>query len=127
MSFFQDQLKSYLIRDKAFLQSLYRGDNYLKNKRVIQSANETELNTLIKFIYCVCNGFITIDTTDYEVIKKRKKLPLISKHFDTDSEVNQLLSEDLQFKQILLLKLSSVYPYLLSTLFVLPNKPKHGI
>ncbi len=123
----KETLKSQLIRDKAFLRDLYDGPNPLKNRRLIFAATDAQLNSLIKFIYYVCNGKITIDALDFESIKKKKTLAFLKKKTDNKNQVQELLYKEIQLKKELLLKLSIIYPNLLSTLFVLPNKPKHGI
>ena len=54
----KEQLKSYLIRDKGFLKQLYEGPNPLKNKKVLTCADDSELNTLIKYLHYLSNGEI---------------------------------------------------------------------
>lgn len=127
MSFDKERLKSRLVRDKGFLRALYEGPNPLKNRRLILAAADSQLETLIKFIFYVCNGQISIDTADFQVIKKKRKLSFLKKNFEDETKVNEILNKEIEFKKDLLLKLSSVYPNLLSTLFVLPNKVKDGI
>lgn len=127
MSFDKQILKSLLIRDKAFIRSLYDGPNPLKNRRLLNGASESQLNTLIKFIYYVCNGQISIDALDFQSIKKKRKLSFLKKNFENKTQVVELLYKELQFKKQLLLQLSTIYPNLLATLFILPNKAKHGL
>lgn len=50
-----------MIRDKAFLRDIYSGDNVLKNKRVLNGANDSEINTLIAYIHYTVNGDIKIN------------------------------------------------------------------
>lgn len=126
MSFDKERLKSRLVRDKGFLRALYEGPNPLKNRRLILAATDTQLKTLIKVIFYICNGEISIDTADFQVIKKRK-LSFLKKNFEDQTKVNEILNKEIEFKRDLLLKLSTVYPNLLSTLFLLPNKVKDGI
>ena len=123
----KETLKSQLIRDKAFLRDLYDGPNPLKNRRLIFAATDGQLNSLITFIYYVCNGKITINALDFKSIKKKKKLTFLKKNFENENQVEELLYKEIQLKKELLVKLSTIYPNLLATLFILPNKPKHGI
>ena len=51
MNFNKDRLKSYLLRDKGFLKELYEGSNYLSKKHRLQVSEDSELNTLIKYLY----------------------------------------------------------------------------
>jgi len=127
MSFDKEQLKSRLVHDKAFLRALYVGPNPLKNRRLIFAATDSQLDTLIKFIFYVCNGEISIDTSDFQAIKKKKKLSFLKRNFEDKNKIDEILFKELEFKKDLLLKLSPVYPNLLSTLFVLPNKESNGI
>ena len=63
-------MKSYLIRDKGFLKELYEGNNPLKNKKVLQSAEDSELNTLIKFLHFLSNGEIKDEQLRLQLVHK---------------------------------------------------------
>ena len=65
----QDQMKSLLLRDKGFLKLLYEGNNPLKNKKVLQTAEDSELNTLIKFLHFLSNGEITVKKNNFKKSK----------------------------------------------------------
>lgn len=69
----------------------------------------------------------SIDTSDFQAIKKKKKLSFLKRNFEDKNKIDEILFKELEFKKDLLLKLSPVYPNLLSTLFVLPNKESNGI
>jgi len=122
-----ETFKAYLVRDRVFLRQLYEGPNPLKNTRIIFTASETEINTLIKFIHYVCNGKITLAAKDFAAIKNKRKLSFIVKNFEKREALENLLHKDIQYKKSLLIQLSVVYPYLLSTLFVMHQKQGHGV
>jgi hypothetical protein len=41
----KEQMKTLLIKDKEFLRTLYDGTNPLKNRRLLNIANDSQLNT----------------------------------------------------------------------------------
>jgi hypothetical protein len=47
----KERMKSLLIRDKEFLRELYQNPNYLKKKKILNAANDSQLNTLIWFLH----------------------------------------------------------------------------
>lgn len=73
----QDQLKLLLTRDKVFLKRLYNGPNFMKNKLILSAAEDSELNTLIKYLHFVANGKITITKSNFEALQKAKKLKFV--------------------------------------------------
>ena len=73
----KEQMKSLLIKDKSFLRSLYDGPNPLKNKKVLNSANDSQLNTLIRYLHFVTSGQIKIKKENFEKIVADNKLKLI--------------------------------------------------
>ena len=67
-------LRSYLIRDKGFLKSLYEGENKVKNNRILMVACDTKLNTLIRLLHFITNGEIKIKRENFEVLRNHRKL-----------------------------------------------------
>jgi hypothetical protein len=117
MSLSKDQVKTYLIRDKGFLKELYEGENHLTKRRVLQHADDTKLNTLIKYLHFVATGEIHVTTNNFKVITDSKKLTLITKTVEKKSNVLQFLQTSRENKLKFLLKLSQIYPQLLFALF----------
>lgn len=124
-----DTLKSLLIRDKQFLKNLYDGPNILKNKRILISSNDNEINTLIKYLHFVTNGKIIINQENFREIEKHKKLKLLQTHVESKQQLKLLLNGPRQNKILFLLKLSVILPNLLYGLFNLESKLKqnHGV
>lgn len=77
-----DTLKSQLLRDKQFLKSLYSGPNVLKNKRILTFSSDSELNTLLKYLYFVVNGHILINRDNFKVIEANKRLRLLQNQLE---------------------------------------------
>lgn len=110
-------MKSYLIRDKGFLKELYEGNNPLKNKKVLQSAEDSELNTLIKFLHFLSNGEIRIKKVNFKTIQESHKLQMIRKHVEKKSKLMNLLKSPRKDKLKFLTQLQRIYTVLLDCLF----------
>lgn len=113
----EDNLKLLLIRDKVFLKQLYSGPNVVKNKSVLLSAENNELNTLLYYLHFVANGKIPITKANFEALKKSKKLIFIQKKIEKDSDLNKLINSSLKIKLNFLIKISNIFPYILYALF----------
>lgn len=113
----EDELKLLLCRDKVFLKRLYSGPNYLKNRDILNSATEAELNTLIQYLHFVANGKITIKKSNFNQIKKNNKLQLIRSKVEKENNCLHLLNSKRQIKLSFLLKMATIMPYLLYGLF----------
>lgn len=110
-------MKSYLIRDKGFLKQLYEGNNPLKNKKVLQTAEDSELNTLIKFLHFLSNGAIKMKKQNFQKIQEAKKLNLLTQRVEKKSKLSLLLKSARKEKLKFLNKLVNVYSILLDILF----------
>ena len=120
MNLNKDVLKSCLIRDKGFLKELYEEPDFNRKKKKLQTADDTELNTLIKFLHFLSNGDIPMKKQNIEAIKESKKLTLITKKVERKSSVANLLKNNRVFKLKFLLQLNKIYSFLLYPLF---NEP----
>ena len=110
-------MKTYLLRDKGFLKELYEGNNPLKNKKVLQTAEDTELNTLIKFLHFLSNGEIKMKKDNFKKVQETKKLSLLIKNVEKKSKVLSLVKGPRKEKLKFLNKLLNVYSFLLDCLF----------
>jgi hypothetical protein len=117
MSLSRDQVKTYLIRVKGFLKTLYESENHLTKCRILQSADDTKLNTLIKYLHFVATGEIHMTANNFAVIKESKRLPLIVKTVEQKTKTLNLLQSPRETKLKFLLKLSQIYSQLLYALF----------
>lgn len=110
-------VKSLMLRDKQFLKELYSGPNPLKNKRVLKSASDTELVTLVKVLHYIVIGQIKILKEHFENLKAKKKLKLLRNKFEKKNDLKIFLSSSRENKINILIQLSSLYPDLLYCLF----------
>lgn len=116
-------IKALLIRDKQFLRSIYDGPNVLKNKRILNASDDAQINTLLKYLYCVTNGLILINAENFKNIPK-VKLNLLQKHLEKKIDYQNLINGPRQNKILFILKLSSALPFLMYGLFNLEQKLK---
>jgi hypothetical protein len=112
-----EQMKSLLIRDKGFLKLLYEGSNPLKNKRVLNSSNDCQIDTLLKYIHFVANGIIKIKKENFDQIKEEGKLKVIKTNIESNTKLKKLLKSERTLKLKFLNKLSKIYSPLLYILF----------
>jgi len=118
----KETFKAQLVRDKAFLKGLFEGPNPLKNRRLLLGASEPELNTLIELLCYVTNGKLRLTHASFKNIKAKKKFKYLVANFEGPNAVESLLNETFENKVEVLMKLSIVFPDLLSPLFYLPKK-----
>jgi hypothetical protein len=119
MNLNKDQVKSYLLRDKGFLKELFEGPNELSKtkKHRLQISEDSELNTLIKYLHFVANGEIKIKKTNFKIIEESKKLPLIIRTIEKKQKTIALLKGPRVLKLKFLLKLVDILGPLLYALF----------
>lgn len=112
----KDRFKALLIRDKEWLQELYSSESALNRKRLLTTASDKKIDTLLKFLHLLANGEIKMHKENFEKLPERL-VKLLRKSFEKKSALQKLLNgeRDLKLKQ--LQKLVSVLPTLLYTLF----------
>jgi hypothetical protein len=113
----KEQMKSYLIRDKGFLKQLYEGLDPKKNKKVLNNADDSELNTLIKYLHFLTNGEIKMKKECFKQIEESKKLKILRKTIEKKSKVQNFLKSSRINKIKFLFQLVNIYPALLYPLF----------
>ena len=113
----RDVMKSYLIRDKAFLRELYEGPSKTFNNRILNFGSDIKLNTLIRFLHFIANGEIQIKKANFDIINGARKLSFIKRNVEKKSGVTRLLQADRQTKLKFLKQLSAIYGALLYCLF----------
>lgn len=118
----KESLKALFIRDREFLRALFEGPNPLKNKRLLASASESQIETLIKYLHYLSNGKIRIAKENFQNLKKKRKFNYLKENFESQVVADNLIHSDLSIKQQKLLSLSTAFPDLLAPLFVLPMK-----
>ena len=113
----KETFKSYLIRDKGFLKSLYEGQSRQRNNQILNVASDTKLNTLIRLLHFISNGEIKIKRENFEIIQEHRKLSLLKRHVEKKAALNRLLHGERLDKLKFLRKLSSIYSSILYCLF----------
>ena len=113
----KETFKSYLIRDKLFLRELYESPNKIVCNRILSFANDTKLNTLIRFLHFLATGEIPIKRNNFELIQAHKKLKYIKRQVEKKSAVSKLLKTDREAKIKFLKNLSNIFAPLLYCLF----------
>ena len=100
---------------KAYWHYLYIGLDP-NRKRILTSASDAKLDTLIRFLFFVSNGEIKINKKSFDKLEK-KHMNHIKKRFEKKKAVQSILKAERLEKIKSLLKLLLVLPHLLSTLF----------
>jgi hypothetical protein len=108
--------RQILLRDKDFLFQLYKG-NKLQNRNKISGALDIHLNTLCQILHFIMNNTIRVDHNIGEKIKSAKRLPFLKKNFKSQDNFMQIFEGPRENKVKILRQLSSVYCFLLQTLF----------
>jgi hypothetical protein len=112
-----EQMRNLLLRDKVFLRTLYNSDNNLSAKRVLNGANDSQLNTLLKYLHFLANGEIKIKKSNFEIIESHKKLHLIKQQVESKKALRTILNKERPEKLQFLNKLSQIYNAILYSLF----------
>ena len=105
------------MRDKEFLRELYQVQSRLSNNRILTSASDTKINTLIRFLHFLANGEIRIKKENFELIQGNKKLNLIKRNVEKKAALARLLKSERDTKMKFLKQLSAIYSALLYCLF----------
>jgi hypothetical protein len=113
----KETLKSYLVRDKAFLRELYESPNKMKSIKILNFASDVKLNTLIRFLHFLSNGEIKIKKENFEILQKNKKVLFLKRHVEKKAALARLLKGERIEKLKFLRQLTPVFAALLYCLF----------
>lgn len=113
----KDTVKTQLVRDKEFLRQLYESQSQAQANQILIFASDPQLNTLIKFLHFLSTGEITIKKENFNKINQAKKVQVLKKFVEKKTSVQQMLRSERKLKINFLKKLSSIYPFLLHSLF----------
>jgi len=108
--------REILIRDKAFLYQLYKG-NRLQNRNKISGASDIQLNTLCQILHLIMNNVIRVHFKNGEKIKSARRLPFLKNNFKPQHKFAEIYEGPQENKVKILRQLSSVYCFLLQPLF----------
>jgi hypothetical protein len=117
MNFDKNYVKTLLVRDKIFLRSLFTSDNLVKLRRLLNIADDVEIDTLLDYLYFVANGFIKIKRQNFEVLEKEGKITYLRNKIESKSKFLKLLTLPRKNKLQFLNKLCGVMKYLLYGMF----------
>lgn len=109
-------MKSLLLRDKEFLRELYKCESASHSKTILNFASDSQLNTLIKFLYMVSNGHIKIKKENFSKLSTGH-LKHFKKHLGSKAALQRLLSSERRTRLQYLYKFNGSYHDLLFTLF----------
>lgn len=110
-------LKTYIERDTNFLRALYECENHLTKRQILKYAEDSKINTLLKYVHFFANGEINTTAENFSKIRQSGKLKLV---YETISELEQTVVF-LQFprytKLHFLYELLHIYTELLTPVF----------
>lgn len=110
--------------DKVYLRHLFEEHkHFLKqlslegsSKKILENAPDNSLDVVIRILYLIANGEITLHENHQEIIKKSKRLRKLSA-FESRPYFVQLLQGSRSEKLLLLKQFLKLYPYLLHSFF----------
>lgn len=106
-------LRHLFEENRHFLKQLSVGDN---SKKTLENAPDNSLDVVIRILYLIANGEITLHENHQETITKSKRLRKLSA-FESRPYFLQLLQSPRSEKLILLKQFLKLYPYLLHSFF----------
>lgn len=112
----KDRFKSLLVRDQEWLRNLYESSSLPLRRRLLSTASDKKLDTLIKFLHLLSKGEIKMHKKNFEALSKHQ-VNFLHKSFEKKAGVFRLLNSEREEKMKKLKKLLSVLPFLLYTLF----------
>lgn len=104
------------LKEKKFLNDLYRGSSVM-NQRILNFAQESSLNVLLRILFLIANGIISIPRDKVETLKRSRKLKYFVSDFDNKASFNILLHSNRENKLKVLRKYANVFDSLLFTMF----------
>jgi len=112
----KDRFKQLLVRDKVWLEELYSSPSSPNTKRLLTTASDKKLDTLIKFLHLLSNGEIKMHKKNFDSLGT-KNVKLLHKTFQPKASIKRLISGERQDKLKKLNKVANVLSFLLYTLF----------
>lgn len=109
-------LKSEFLKHKVFLLFLFE-NNPRKNAFRLKKSNNEELNILIKILFLICTGKISLRNEDFLAIKQSKRLNKLKFYFDSTKKLLEMLKKSPEEKSQLLKMFAALYKYFLFTMF----------
>ncbi len=109
----KEELKQDMKENHEFLWKIYIEKPHTIRRRLAKATNR-ELITLIKIVYCVEQGYIPIRKRNYiKLLKTRRMKPILNLKYHIKSLLRKPLAEKKQWA----MKISSLYKFLLYSVF----------
>ena len=105
-----------MIFNKEFLAELYES-NKLTARKILMIASDAQIKLLLYLLHFIANGDIPLSQESHDSISKAKKARFILTKFRDKAKVKKLLKLERKDQLQILLKLSSLYKFLLLRLF----------
>ena len=99
--------------NKQFLKQLSLGEN---SKKALDNASDSSLDVVLRILFLIANGEISLHENHEETIKKSKRLRKLSA-FESRPYFLQLLQSPRSEKLLVLKQFLKLYPYLLHSFF----------
>jgi hypothetical protein len=119
----RQRLREQMLAEKGFLKSLFDANNCLqKTKDLLSFGSIFQINLVIKICHELSTGNIPLKKDIFHEITRRRKLRILMKGVEKNTDFNNLLISSREDKLTYLYKLCSVLSYILHPLF---NKQIH--
>ena len=112
----KSKCRSLMIFNKQFLAELYES-NKLTSRKILLIASDSQIKLLLHLLHFIATGEIPLSQESHDSISKAKKARFILTKFKEKAKVKRLLKLERKEQLQLLLKLSSLYKFLLLRLF----------
>jgi|688.fasta_scaffold12185_7 hypothetical protein len=109
-------LRHLFEENKNFLRQLFEEKSVANTQKLLNNATDSTLNVLVRILYLIANGEISLHESHQEVFKKSKRLGKLSA-FESRSYFVQLLHSPRSEKLHVLKQFLKLYPFLLHTFF----------
>jgi hypothetical protein len=106
-------LRHLFEENKHFLKQLSLGQN---SKKILINASDSSLDVVLRILFLIANGEISLHESHEETIKKSKRLRKLSA-FESRPYFLQLLQSPRSDKLQVLTQFLKLYPYLLHSFF----------
>lgn len=110
------RLREFMIKEKTFLKTLYLG-NPLSNRSTLTFATQFQLNVLIRVLYNIVTGQISLKRKHFEHLTKSKKRRVLENGLCNVKKLKEMICSEREEKIKFLNNFLSLFPSLLFLLF----------
>ena len=112
-----NQLREQMLVEKGFLRSLYDAISLQKRKDLLSFGSVVQINLVLKICHELCNGNIPLDKKHFSEITRRKKIGILMKGLQRNTDYRNLLLSSRTDKLTYLFKICSVLYFIMHPLF----------